>query len=775
MPPEDEPLSSILMSHPQPPATAQVQRSSPRENALMLEGISLPSGSQDIATIPETSLSATSHIEQTERAGSAGDRAAIPPSACGNQQSQAELCGAPNIRTIPLPLVEPYIISRLSPASSHGRRCPSPLVTKLANLHASASPVGSFRRVLTRSHDELPTRLTGSAKPKFEGYKLQALDQSELVAQYHLPVPSSQATVSGRSLLSFQEVSSRIKHNHLAIGHGNAAAYIDAQGGVHTITVYDETEDPVFRKIFEIPQQITTSKEFESGEYPTVIAVALDLYLLSDGWGRFYVLRVHEQAAELEKSAELILARIPSTEGQLTPCRLHYAALGPENELLLTVSVKESRTQETQSGTRREAVTPPRFKLLHGRIIPTTSQVEILSSFTGEDIPIRLAFDADSQSLNVVSTSPYWVGDTESSAMPSNPKPDEYAPVPRAGENLDVPSPPRPPPYSWTQTEDTVTVAFPLPSIMTKHQIKVHFSPKTLSLSIQDLTGTIAELSSVPLPHYTLEELWDGVSPASCFWTWDSAAQKDQTYGLLSLHIDKQHEGRKWMHVFARAAQGGSDDVPETVDPSELWNIREALEKYTSDLGGPSGRGGLGFAGGDVPSLADGEMDDEVDSTVGQQVIFSTLALDGISPPATPLACTVLSLALPGILEGEKTLVLKHGIDGVLYERAPSDWTHTATFPAIAFVLASKRDLRFIYHVSRNMLIAFESGINSSGNAYIYHGAGAKEKWAAQAVLKTAGGDSGALLGVGAVRTPGGKPVLLCLGERQLTVVKNLL
>lgn len=80
-----------------------------------------------------------------------------------------------------------------------------------------------------------PTRAL--LNPKFEGYKLQPLDQSELVYQYHLPVPTTQATVSGRSVLSFQEIADRIKHNHLAVAHNRRALYIDARGGVNIITL----------------------------------------------------------------------------------------------------------------------------------------------------------------------------------------------------------------------------------------------------------------------------------------------------------------------------------------------------------------------------------------------------------------------------------------------------------------------------------------------------------------------------------------------------------
>ena len=44
-------------------------------------------------------------------------------------------------------------------------------------------------------------------------------------------------------------------------------------------------------------------------------------------------------------------------------------------------------------------------------------------------------------------------------AQPYTPTPDETVPIPRAGENFDAGTVPQPPPYSWTQTSDPITVA----------------------------------------------------------------------------------------------------------------------------------------------------------------------------------------------------------------------------------------------------------------------------------------------------------------------------
>lgn len=328
---------------------------------------------------------------------------------------------------------------------------------------------------------------------------------------------------------------------------------------------------------------------------------------------------------------------------------------------------------------------------------------------------------------------------TGGAAYDYEPTPDEIAPIPRAGENLDnLPLPltaqvqtdsSRPPQYSWTQTTDSVTIAFAIPSETAKEEIKVKFGVNSLSLSIDPSAGLSSGTeTAVPLPRYTLTTFWDTISPSTSYWTWErdsepspsfkaesslmsTSSQGDSRakFGLLTLHLDKQHEGTRWMSVFA--SEGHMDreeEVPETLDPLELVGIRESLEKYTSSLhsasatptvGGPglgasssssrsgpnsslgsnSGLGGLdlsgldGLGGGGVPSLSKGEIDDQVDSNVGMLACVSWIGL-GPTPTTSSGTVRLLSTPLPGSGSGRNTnisVVIKDGVDGLVYVLQP--------------------------------------------------------------------------------------------------------
>ena len=118
-------------------------------------------------------------------------------------------------------------------------------------------------------------------------------------------------------------------------------------------------------------------------------------------------------------------------------------------------------------------------------------------------------------------------------AQPYTPTSNEIIPIPRVGENLDAETVPDPPLYSWTQTSDSITVAFPLPTTTPKSAIKVTF---TLNLFISNGPQE-SNPSPTPLSLYLAKAFWDGVQSSTSFRTWEKTGER----GLrpLTLHLDK--------------------------------------------------------------------------------------------------------------------------------------------------------------------------------------------------------------------------------------------
>lgn len=541
-------------------------------------------------------------------------------------------------------------------------------------------------------------------------------------------------------------------------------------------------------------------------EYPSAGVLATTSLFVSDGYGTLYAFLIPGTGpAELVGTFELAIPAAYGSSRGAVPFRIHHVAQTAQEEAVLVLSSKhypKDTINGTSNGGHTQAKGPTfdiwavRFTLPISPLPDQSRPLDIIWHRRGDDVPIHTFYDADRRSYGLVGA-PYNAFNVDPSSA-YTPTPDELAPIPRANENLDgTPSqtpnaPPKPPPYSWTQTSDSVTIAIPLPSSTPTDAIKVAFSLRTLTVFIKD-TGSGADQPPVPLPYYDMKPLWDHISTATSMWTFDRAAER--RYGVLTLHLDKAHEGTRWPQVFAALgatapsglqarAPDADEDVAETLDPSELHAIGEALEKYTSALQTGEDTSGLGLGRG-VPSLAKDELDDELDVNVGRTACVTWVNVDAsgavVHDDDAPLQ--VLSTPFPGA-DGAPSLVVKNGLDGVVYELSPasspeqkSEWKHTSTYSALAFVLASKRDTRFTFHVSSQAVLAFESGARDlGGNVYIYRGSPTKEKWEKQVVLKVGGGPAGSLLGVGLVTVgPNAESVILCLCEGELILLRNVL
>ncbi|PWN39686.1 hypothetical protein IE81DRAFT_13228 [Ceraceosorus guamensis] len=339
------------------------------------------------------------------------------------------------------------------------------------------------------------------------------------------------------------------------------------------------------------------------------------------------------------------------------------------------------------------------------------------------------------------------------------------------------------PPYAWTQTSDTLTLAFTLPATISKKDVRVHFSPRGLSVSLAlqqaSLVEVVDESSSIDADgaagslhavagdlrqgRYTNLALWGDIDVDGSLWTTEtlrphrpripgSSYEARPNAGsdsiLLTLHLEKLHEGTRWPSVFsfeqnaknARSVASPSsrafgslsharpaafaaeedewelEEVPETLDPSELLQQLQGLEKYTEDdhtqaLGATWGGGlssfreGAGMGSSTQASLLRDGLEEE-DAVVGRRCISSTVEAEG-DTPSSPVritterdALTLLALPLRTSQPSSaalSNLVIKSDLDGQLFQGAQSQRRHAQTLPALSFVLASKRDAQRVY------------------------------------------------------------------------------
>ncbi|GAA5962184.1 hypothetical protein JCM3765_003890 [Sporobolomyces pararoseus] len=403
---------------------------------------------------------------------------------------------------------------------------------------------------------------------------------------------------------------------------------------------------------------------------------------------------------------------------------------------------------------------------------------------------------------------------------------------------IPIPTPTKPSPFSWTQDSSSLTVAFPIPTTTPTSSIRITISRNYLTLNInspkQSLsssntsnTGGSGGISGGSLPKISHKKWWGEIDPHTSVWTFDrEPSEKEGEFGILTLHLEKSHSGTKWSNVFETTKPSSEEEkitelreeweyeeILETLDPSELVKISEEMEKWTRGImsqGGGVANSQEGLGNGVPTSLMGDEMDVEIDSEIGKKFIISWIEQQQVKPPriVTPhstIPYSLLSTPLPisNSSTFSSSITIKHDVDGLLFQppstssNKPSyQWIHKSTFPALAFVLATKRDTRFIFHYKDQFVLAIDSppltttstttntsgGGGGGGNVFVYFAPKNKETKGKQMVLKIGNNSSssspGKVLGVAGIeseKTQQGEEdklavVILC--EKELVVLR---
>jgi hypothetical protein len=271
----------------------------------------------------------------------------------------------------------------------------------------------------------------------------------------------------------------------------------------------------------------------------------------------------------------------------------------------------------------------------------------------------------------------------------------------------------------------------------------------------------------------TLEKANEGVKWPQLFAPSQENEQDEDERSLVndSAPGGKNDDNRKYQEI----------EVPETMSEEDRAFVKASLEglhqapavpprsKYAG-LGHPSLTGSIqdtakvsghgeahDRATAVLPGLLREEIEDEDDgyddddhmdggefaslggagsSKAGKETVFTYVERDASAGQVesrrfakTPSAF-ILSRSFKGS-DNDQSVVVKAHVDGNLYtpptERAKITWKHAGNNPAISFVLASKRDTQYVYHMTDAAnhgatIFAFESkqAFGLGGNLYIY-------------------------------------------------------
>ncbi|KAI8340233.1 hypothetical protein BC941DRAFT_460276 [Chlamydoabsidia padenii] len=543
----------------------------------------------------------------------------------------------------------------------------------------------------------------------FEGYKLQPFPEITSLIRQPLPTGHLDVVRKGQqhnNRLGFRELQARVRFNHLAFGcplnkDTGLSYFVDEEYTVNAVT-FNKVEKAIrFSTVCSLTRPIgggipnyTQPDETVPlcPEYPSLITLGPELVLAANGVGDIELIGVEQ--LNHGRMAGTVLAHVlfegEGTEGiSPVPCVL-LAARRINTKIVMVVSSRAASKKPVFNITTMEMDIPVSAS-------KTTSQALTIRHIQqGPEVPVYCTITADGDRCIYGSESKY------KTIYPADDSDD--TPM-----DKDEPTPPHAASrYQWIQDGSDITIQFELPAGTPSSAISCQITRDHLMLIVR------AQQAEFSFPY---RKWWTTIKADESTWTIDPS-------GLLSLFLVKHDERSRWPHIFEN-----DDGILETLDKEKLEEIAKQLEKFTSD---PADKGPFMAT---HPAATD--MDEDIDER-GHPIVFEVYDAGGhriqeissggqewlsnsFESPSTQHQHHYQGILPPSV-------VTKMDVDGIVYtwstaatnnnQQQPFNLDHTATFDALAFVQASKRDSRFVRHDPQ---LKFITIIESSRNCYIYY------------------------------------------------------
>lgn len=411
------------------------------------------------------------------------------------------------------------------------------------------------------------------------------------------------------SVLGFKELKDRLDTPRLIPGSSpNQLAYIDDAGFV-VLLVLDHDARPKFHPLCRIASSEDLSDRYD-GVASSLVALPGEKWAVMETPNRLTVLQTEQQGKRLGANV------VASVEIETAPGSASYRILqGRLNDDQASVLILlQSNTKVNALGQDGEMTSQTEFSVCLVNVpLPATPPAQEIDSIQTNKIrpqwrcsgPQAIYFaqlHASRHSLGhiLVSEAPLTASDKGKSIseLPNFPA------APRSGSTVEATSKTdtkqhgiKLPPFSWAQTDDSVTLVFQLPPSIRSNHIRVHFSPQGMSIHLAasaELTTSasakIVELKgdddeeaeaedganpeegamlktakAILREKYASRSLWAPISPSDSVWTWetiggpasgtvhnDTGKRKRIEKGLLTIHLDKRNEGVRWPQVFGQ-------------------------------------------------------------------------------------------------------------------------------------------------------------------------------------------------------------------------------
>ncbi|XP_036292691.1 nudC domain-containing protein 1 isoform X1 [Pipistrellus kuhlii] len=481
--------------------------------------------------------------------------------------------------------------------------------------------------------------------PRFEGYKLSL----EPLPCYELELEAAVAEVKLRDdqyTLEHMHAFGMYNYLHCDSWYQDSVYYIDNLGRIMNLTVMLDTVLARPREVFRLPTDLTA---YDNRLCASIHFTSSTWVTLSDGTGRLYLIATGERGNNASEKWEIMFNEELGSPFIL----IHSISLLKAEEhsvatLLLRVEKEESDMKGSGFFVSLEWVTISKKN-------KDNKRYEIIKRdiLRGKSVPHYAAIEPDGNGLMIVSYKSF-----------------TFVPVGQDVEEKkdeEMSDKIKEPLYYWQQTEEDLTVTIRLPEDSSKEDIQVQFLPDHVNVVLKGqkiLEGN----------------LYSSVDHESSTWI-------IKENNSVEISLIKKNEGLTWPELVVGDKQG------EFIrDPAQCAAIAERLMHLTSEQLNPDPDKGK-------PPCNAQELEE---CDIFFEESSSLCRFDGNTLKTTHVVNLGSNQYLFSVTVDPKEMpcfCLRHDVDALLWQPHSSKqdemWEHIATFNALGYVQASKRDKKF--------------------------------------------------------------------------------
>ncbi|XP_062291954.1 nudC domain-containing protein 1 [Scomber scombrus] len=485
--------------------------------------------------------------------------------------------------------------------------------------------------------------------PNFESYRLSL----DAIPTYNVELDAAVEEVKLKDTqytLEHMRAFGMYNYLHLDPWYEDSVLFVDCKGRVLSLAV---TLDTALGKPREVYRITADSSECEDRLCASLSLTSATWAALSDGTGRLYLLRTGKRGDSSHTKWEPLFTE--DMEGPFTILHsISHVQAGVHNMEVLLLRIEKDPEETKGSGYS--------VSLQWITVANTTGQgqekkyeVKKRRVLRGKSVPHYAAVEPQGKGLMVASEKPFVFTHVDGRPVERpNPEPMEV-------EKTD-------PIYFWQQTAEDITVCVRMPEGITKEEVQFRLTPDNVSIGVQGF------------PPLLKGQLYASVDPEASAWI----IKNDKS---LEVTLQKRSEGPMWSELVMGDSRG-----EYVMSDEQAALIHERLTHLTSeDMNGNPDR--------DKPPCNSQELED-CDGFPEDSSSLTHFDGESLEPTQVVNLGSHQYLFTVDVNPAEMPcLCLRHDVDALLWQPRPDQpsnmWEHIATFNALGYVQASKRDKKF--------------------------------------------------------------------------------